>query len=158
MTKKSCNYVWRHNLYAENSRNFSSGYLSAFSRSAQTLLWEQVGTEENSVIHNSALDGRYTFCLLSIETMMLAYLALLVALSLPGYLDALHGLYAFDQPELFQKKSNCKPIPANLFLGQREIFSGEGLPGAHYMMKDSSSHLPIAAGVNNCSKTPLRDT
>ncbi len=60
--------------------------------------------------------------------MMLAYLALLVALSLPGYLDALHGLYAFDQPELFQKKSNCKPIPANLFLCHDIEYTNMRLP------------------------------
>lgn len=43
-------------------------------------------------------------------------LPLIWALALPVCMEAIHGIYAFGQPELFQKKNNCKPIPANLLL------------------------------------------
>lgn len=43
-------------------------------------------------------------------------LPLIWALALPACMEAIHGIYAFGQPELFQKKNNCKPIPANLLL------------------------------------------
>lgn len=81
--------------------------------------------------------------------MMLAYLALLIALSLPAYLDALHGLYAFDQPELFQKKSNCKPIPANLLLCHDIEYTDMRLPNLlghetmNEVLQQASSWTPL---------------
>lgn len=80
--------------------------------------------------------------------MMLAYLALLVALCLPGYLDALHG-FAFDQPELFQKKSNCKPIPANLLLCHDIEYTDMRLPNLlghetmNEVLQQASSWTPL---------------
>lgn len=80
---------------------------------------------------------------------MRAYLALLVALSIPGYLDALHGLYAFDQPELFQKKSNCKPIPTNLLLCHDIEYTNMRLPNLlghetmNEVLQQASSWTPL---------------
>uniref|UniRef100_A0A8C2L004 Secreted frizzled-related protein 2 n=1 Tax=Cyprinus carpio TaxID=7962 RepID=A0A8C2L004_CYPCA len=81
--------------------------------------------------------------------MILAYLALLVALSLPGYLDAFHDLYAFDQPELFQGKSNCKPIPANLLLCHDIEYTDMRLPNLlghetmNEILQQASSWTPL---------------
>lgn len=80
---------------------------------------------------------------------MRAYLALLVVLTLPEYLDAFHGLYAFGQSELFQKKSNCKPIPANLLLCHDIEYTDMRLPNllGHETMNEvvqqASSWIPL---------------
>ncbi|TRY85637.1 hypothetical protein DNTS_008797, partial [Danionella cerebrum] len=106
----------------------------------------EVGTEFRPVIHGP-LCRAHRFRV-STEKMR-AYLALLVALSLPGNLNAIHGLYAFDQPELFQKKNNCKSIPANLLLCHDIEYTDMRLPNLlghetmNEVLQQASSWTPL---------------
>ncbi|MGH0151369.1 UNVERIFIED_CONTAM: hypothetical protein FKN15_020118 [Acipenser sinensis] len=72
-----------------------------------------------------------------------------VALVLPVYLEAIHGMYPFGHPELFYKKSNCKPIPTTLLLCYDIEYSEMRLPNllGHETMKEvlqqASSWIPL---------------
>ncbi|XP_048827045.1 secreted frizzled-related protein 2-like [Brienomyrus brachyistius] len=66
-----------------------------------------------------------------------------------GSLEAVHGIYAFGQSDLFQKRSNCKPIPASLLLCHDMEYTDMRLPNllGHETMKEvlqqASSWIPL---------------
>ncbi|KAK1792106.1 hypothetical protein P4O66_001882 [Electrophorus voltai] len=76
-------------------------------------------------------------------------LAVMFAFTLPGYLDAIHGMYSFEQPELYQKKSNCKPIPASLHLCHDIEYTEMRLPNLlghetmNEVLQQAASWIPL---------------
>ncbi|XP_041075487.1 secreted frizzled-related protein 2 [Polyodon spathula] len=78
--------------------------------------------------------------------MLMTFVALVL---LPVYLEAIHGMYPFGHPELFYKKSNCKPIPTTLLLCHDIEYSDMRLPNllGHETMKEvlqqASSWIPL---------------
>lgn len=63
--------------------------------------------------------------------------------------EAIHGLYNFGQHELFYKKSNCKPIPANLLLCHDIEYTEMRLPNLlghetmNEVLQQASSWIPL---------------
>lgn len=76
-------------------------------------------------------------------------LSVIWVITLPAYIEAIHGLYNFGQPELFYKKSNCKPIPANLFLCHDIEYAEMRLPNLlghetmNEVLQQASSWIPL---------------
>ncbi|XP_076846860.1 secreted frizzled-related protein 2 [Brachyhypopomus gauderio] len=76
-------------------------------------------------------------------------LAVMFAFALPGYLGAIQGIYSFDQPELYQKKRNCKPIPASLHLCHDIEYTDMRLPNLlghetmNEVLQQASSWIPL---------------
>ncbi|XP_010897509.1 secreted frizzled-related protein 2 [Esox lucius] len=74
--------------------------------------------------------------------------SLIWAITLPVNM-AIHGLYDFGQPELFYKKSNCKPIPASLVLCHDIEYNNMRLPNLlghetiNEVLQQASSWIPL---------------
>lgn len=64
-------------------------------------------------------------------------------------MEAIHGLYNFGQHELFYKKNNCKPIPANLLLCHDIEYTEMRLPNLlghetmNEVLQQASSWIPL---------------
>lgn len=64
-------------------------------------------------------------------------------------MEAIHGLYNFGQHELFYKKNNCKPIPANLLLCHDIEYAEMRLPNLlghetmNEVLQQASSWIPL---------------
>ena len=64
-------------------------------------------------------------------------------------MQAIHGLYNFGQHELFYKKNNCKPIPANLLLCHDIEYTEMRLPNLlghetmNEVLQQASSWIPL---------------
>lgn len=69
--------------------------------------------------------------------------------ALPACMEAIHGIYPFGQPELFHKKSNCKPIPVNLQLCHDIEYTDMRLPNLlghetmNEVLQQASSWIPL---------------
>ncbi|KAL6110919.1 sfrp2 [Pungitius sinensis] len=63
--------------------------------------------------------------------------------------EAIHGLYNFGQHDLFYKKNNCKPIPANLLLCNDIEYTEMHLPNLlghetmNEVLQQASSWIPL---------------
>lgn len=79
---------------------------------------------------------------------LLSTAAVLWAITIPS-LEAIHGLYNFGQHDLFYKKNNCKPIPANLLLCHDIEYTEMRLPNLlghetmNEVLQQASSWIPL---------------
>lgn len=82
------------------------------------------------------------------RVLMRCAVALLWLLAVPCA-DAIHGLYNFGQHDLFYKKNNCKPIPANLLLCHDIEYTEMRLPNLlghetmNEVLQQASSWIPL---------------
>ncbi|XP_028833090.1 secreted frizzled-related protein 2 [Denticeps clupeoides] len=81
--------------------------------------------------------------------MRCAVLSLVWAVALPACVGAVHGMYAFGQPELFQRRRSCKAIPNNLQLCHDIEYAEMRLPNLlghetmNEVLQQAASWIPL---------------
>lgn len=80
---------------------------------------------------------------------MRAFISTLLFVVIFPCMEAIHGLYNFGQDDLFYKKNNCKPIPANLLLCHDIEYTEMRLPNLlghetmNEVLQQASSWIPL---------------